>query len=70
MDKIAISTKVQASLINASAIHSKNIEVKVVQCQVVPLGIVGTESEAAKADAHGRSVESVSGVVSFFNAMR
>jgi hyperosmotically inducible periplasmic protein len=70
MDKTAISTKVQASLINDSAIHSTKIDVKVVRCHVVLLGVVGTDSEAAKAVAHARSVEGVSGVVSFLNTMR
>jgi hyperosmotically inducible protein len=70
MDKATISTKVQASLINDPAIHSTNIDVKVVQCHVVLLGVVGTESEAAKAVAHARSVEGVSGVVSYLKAMR
>jgi hyperosmotically inducible protein len=70
MDHAAISIRVQALLIEDHAIHSTNIDVKVVQCHVILLGIVGTGSEADKAVAHARSVDGVIGVMSYLKAMR
>ena len=51
-------------------IHSMNIDVNVVQCHVILLGIVGTGSEADKAVALARSVEGVRDVMSFLKSMR
>ncbi len=70
MDHAAISIKVQGILINAHDIHSTNIDVKVVQCHVILLGIVGTGSEADKAIALAKSVEGVRDVTSFLKSMR
>ncbi|MGO9138546.1 MAG: BON domain-containing protein [Syntrophales bacterium] len=70
MDQAAISIKVQALLIEDHDIHSTNIDVKVVQCHVILLGIVGTGSEADKAVALARSVEGVRDVTSFLKSMR
>ena len=70
MDHAAISVRVHGLLINDHDIHSTNVDVKVVQCHVILLGIVGTASEADKAVAHARSVDGVIGVKSYLKAMR
>jgi hyperosmotically inducible periplasmic protein len=70
MDHAAMSIRVQGILINAHDIHSTNIDVKVVQCRVILLGIVGTGSEADKAVALAKSVEGVRDVTSFLKSMR
>lgn len=70
MDLAAISMRVQGLLIQDHAIHSTNIDVKVVQCHVILLGIVGTASEADKAVAHAQGLDGVIGVTSYLKAMR
>jgi len=70
MDHAAMSIRLQALLIQDRDIHSTNIDVKVVQCHVILLGIVGTGSEADKAVALAGSVEGVRDVTSFLKSMR
>jgi hyperosmotically inducible periplasmic protein len=70
MDHAAISVRVHGLLIEDHDIHSTNIDIKVIQCHVILLGIVGTGSEADKAVAHAKSVDGVVGVVSYLKAMR
>lgn len=70
MDHAAISMRVHGLLIEDHDIHSTNIDVKVIQCHVILLGIVGTGSEADKAVAHAKSIDGVVGVVSYLKAMR
>jgi len=70
MDHAAISIRVHRLLIEDHDIHSTNIDVKVIQCHVVLLGIVGTQSEADKAVAHAQSVDGIIGVTSYLKAMR
>ncbi|HVN96817.1 MAG TPA: BON domain-containing protein [Syntrophorhabdaceae bacterium] len=69
-DNLEISTKLKAKLIADKDIWSTNIDVKVVQCNVVLLGIVGSENEIAKAIAHAKSVGSVRDVTSYLKATR
>jgi hyperosmotically inducible periplasmic protein len=63
-DNLEINGKIQAD----KDIWSTNVNVKVIQCNVVLLGIVGSEREAAKAVAHARSVTGVRGVTSYLKA--
>ncbi len=70
MDHAAISIRVHGLLIEDNDIHSTNIDVKVIQCHVILLGIVGTQSEADKAIADAKSLGGVVGVVSYLKAMR
>jgi hyperosmotically inducible periplasmic protein len=70
MDHAAISIRVHGRLIEDHDIHSTNIDVKVIQCHVILLGIVGTQSEADKAIADAKSLDGVVGVVSYLKAMR
>jgi hyperosmotically inducible protein len=64
-DNLAIRGKVSAKLVADKNIWSTNIDVKVVQCNVVLLGIVKSGTEIKKAVAHAKSVEGVKGVTSY-----
>jgi hyperosmotically inducible periplasmic protein len=67
-DNLEINGKIQAELIGDKDIRSTNINVKVVQCNVVLLGIVGSQGEIAKAIAHAKSVKGVRGVTSYLKS--
>ena len=69
-DNVAITGKVDAKLTADKDIRSTNIDVKVVQCNVVLLGIVRSGEEIAKATAHAKSVEGVRKVTSFLMSAR
>ena len=69
-DNLSVLTKVKAKLIGDKTIHSTNIDVEVVQCQVVLLGIVETRNEIEKAVTHAGAVEGVRKVKSFLKAVR
>jgi len=64
-ENVAITAKVNAELVADKDIRSTNIDVKVVQCNVVLLGIVRSDDEIAKATAHAKSVGGVRNVRSF-----
>ncbi len=65
IDQFDIYRQVVQLLISDEDIWSTNIDVKVVQCNVVLLGIVGTHAEKAAAYAHATSVTGVRSVKSF-----
>jgi hyperosmotically inducible periplasmic protein len=67
-DNLAIRGKVDAKLVADKDIWSTNIDIKVVQCNVVLLGIVKTGREITKATAHAKSVEGVRSVTSYLNS--
>jgi hyperosmotically inducible periplasmic protein len=69
-DNLAIRGKVDAKLVADKDIMSTNIDVKVVQGNVVLLGIVKTSREITKATAHAKSVEGVRGVTSYLKSTR
>jgi hyperosmotically inducible periplasmic protein len=69
-DNVEIAAKVSAKLIGDKDIWSTNIDVKVVQCNVVLLGIVGSKTEIDKAVAHARSVSGIRGVISYLKAVK
>ncbi|MGO9138092.1 MAG: BON domain-containing protein [Syntrophales bacterium] len=69
-DNVVITGKVDAELTADKDIRSTNIDVKVVQCNVALLGIVGSAEEIAKATAHAKSVEGVRKVTSFLMSTR
>ena len=64
-DNLGIGAKVNAKLIGDKDIWSTNIDVKVVQCNVVLLGIVGSKKEIDKAVVHAKSVAGIRGVTSY-----
>jgi hyperosmotically inducible protein len=67
-ENLAIRAKVDAKLVADKEIWSTNIDVKVVQCHVVLMGIVKSKKEITRAVTHARSVEGVRGVVSFLKS--
>ncbi len=67
-DNLVILAKVKTALIGADDIHSTNVDVKVVQCRVVLLGIVASRAEAERAVAVARGVEGTRGVTSYLRA--
>jgi hyperosmotically inducible protein len=67
-DNLSILARVKKGLIAADDVHSTNVDVKVVQCRVVLLGIVASRAEAERAAAVARSVEGTRGVTSYLRA--
>lgn len=67
-DNLKIRGKLDAKLVGDKHIWSTNIDVKVVQCNIVLLGIVKSKREINKAIAHARSVEGVSSVTSYLKS--
>jgi len=53
-DNMAITSEVKSKLIEDKDIWSTNVDVKTVQCNVVLLGVVGSQKEIDKAVAHTR----------------
>ncbi|MFC1868193.1 BON domain-containing protein [Thermodesulfobacteriota bacterium] len=69
-DNLGIVAKVKAKLIKDKAIWSTNVKVKGVQCNIVLLGLVGSQNEINKAVLHARSVPGVRKVKSFLKATK
>lgn len=65
LDTADLYQKVKSKLIGDKTIWSTNIDVEIVQCNVVLLGVVGSQKEKSAAEAHARSVKEVRGVKSF-----
>lgn len=64
-DNLEKKASVKKRLIEDKAIWSTNVNVEVVQCRVVLLGIVGSQKELDKAVAHAKAVPGVREVVSY-----
>ena len=64
-DNLAMKAKVKARLIKDGDIWSTNVDVAVVQCNVVFVGIVGSDKEIEKIIAHAKGVEGIRSVKSF-----
>ena len=64
-DNLERKAAVKKRLIEDKDIWSTNVNVEVVQCRVVLLGIVGSQAELDKAIAHAREVPGVREVKSF-----
>lgn len=69
-ENLGILANVKKALIGDSDIWSTNVEVKVVQCQVVLLGLVGTSAEVTKSIAHAKAVEGVRSVKSYLQVAK
>jgi len=69
-DNLAITSEVKSKLIGDKDIWSTNVDVKTVQCNVVLLGVVGSQKEIDKAIAHTKSVKGVRGIKSFLRSVR
>lgn len=64
-DNLGILASVKKDLIGDGDIWSTNVEVKVVQCRVVLLGLVGSQDQINKSIAHAKAVEGVRSVKSY-----
>jgi len=64
-DNMEISATLRQKLISDNEVWSTNIDVEMVQCHVVLLGIVGTEQEKAKAMEYAKNIPGVRGVKSY-----
>lgn len=69
-DNLNLYAKVKNELVQDKDIWSTNIEIKTVQCNVVLLGIVGSEAERSKAVSHAKSVPGVRSVKSYLRVKR
>ncbi len=64
-DNLAFKAKIKAKLIKDGDIWSTNINVIVVQCNVVFVGLVGSDKEIEKIIAHAKSIGGIRSVKSF-----
>ncbi|WP_319760474.1 BON domain-containing protein [Maridesulfovibrio sp.] len=69
-DNLGILANVKKDLIGDSDIWSTNVEVKVVQCRVVLLGLVGSSDEVSKSIAHAEAVDGVRSVKSYLRVSK
>lgn len=67
-DRVAMKARIRKDLIAAEDLHSTNVEVAVVQCNVVLLGIMDTSSEIDKAIDIARKVQNVRSVTSYLSS--
>ena len=64
-DNVGLVVKVKAKLVKDTDIWSTNIKIKSIQCNIVLLGIVGSQKEIEKAVLHAKSVPGVRSVKSY-----
>lgn len=64
-DAIEIHAEVTQALVGDDAIHSTNIDIEVVQCNVILLGIVGSQTEKEAVEAHAAGVPGIRGMKSY-----
>jgi len=64
-DNLAIKAKIKAKLIKDENVWSTNVDVTVVQCNVVFVGLVESDKEIEQIIAHGKSIGGVRSVKSF-----
>jgi hyperosmotically inducible protein len=69
-DNLKLYAAVKNALVGDMDIKSTNIEIKTVQCNVVLLGIVGSEAERARTLAHAKAVKGARSVKSFLRVKR
>jgi hyperosmotically inducible protein len=70
LDNFMLYANVRAKLIMDEEVRSTNIDIKVLQCHVVLLGIVSSSDEIDRAVTHARGVEGGVRVQSFLDAIR
>jgi hyperosmotically inducible protein len=67
---LSITANVKGKLIKDTDIWSTNVDVKTVQCNVVLVGLVGSEDEKQKAVSHAKSEKRVRSVKSFLKSVQ
>lgn len=69
-DNLGLLAKVKAKLIKDTDIWSTNIKIKSIQCNLVLLGIIGSQNEIDKAVLHAKSVSGVRSVKSYLKVAK
>lgn len=64
-DNLEIEARINKKLVEDKQIWSTNVDIYMVQCNVVLVGIVGSSAERSRAIAHAKSVPNVRSVKSF-----
>ncbi|QGY38961.1 BON domain-containing protein [Pseudodesulfovibrio cashew] len=64
-DNLEISATIRQKLITDKTIWSTNIDIEMIQCNVVLLGVVGDKTQKAKAEAYARETPGVRNVKSY-----
>lgn len=64
-DNVELNAKVRQKLIADKNIWSTNVDIEMLQCKVILLGIVATQQEKEAAESHARSVSGVREVKSY-----
>ena len=70
LDNLSIKAGVNRRLVADATIFSTNVDVEVIQCHVLLLGVVGSSEEVRRAVKHAESVEGVRSVESYLRAKR
>ena len=65
VESVDIYRQLKQALVGDKDIWSTNIEIEIVQCNVVLLGIVGSAKEKAAAEAHAKAIKGVRRVKSY-----
>lgn len=69
VDRVTMLTKVNKRLVEDEEIWSTNVDVEAVHCDIVLLGLVGSQAEIHKSIAHARKVEGVKNVRSYLKVL-
>lgn len=69
-DNLLLYGKIKKELIADEDVKSTNVNTKVIQCNVVLLGVVGSQAEADRAVNHAKGVDGVRSVKSFLRVAR
>ena len=69
-ENVVLMAKVKGQLIEDRDIWSTNVEVKAIQCNIVLVGLVGTQKEIDKAIGHAKSVVGVRKVTSYLKTIK
>lgn len=69
-EELALYAKIKARLVQDRDIWSTQVDIKVVQCNVVMVGLVATQREVGEILAHVNSVEGVRTVQNYIRALR
>lgn len=68
-EELALYAKIKAELVQDTSIWSTQVDIKVVQCNVVMLGLVNSQRDVSAILAHVNSVEGVRTVQNYIRAL-
>lgn len=69
-EELALYAKIKSALVQDSNVWSTQVDIKVVQCNVVMLGLVNSQREVSTIMAHVNSVEGVRTVQNYIRVLR